>query len=412
MLALDIFYNLLYKEIDAKYPFDDKYMNMNPMSRISVNMDGNRQFVYYGGERRIYKDAVPDGLEWMDDEISPEFAYIWDSNLWSEYFKNSKSISDRRKECTTPRGVLAKVHRMVNELEYKWEYYLSQRDSSDQDYKWFAQKGKVYTHWNADKSMFTKYVNLHLGRAYDVMSGKEYCELMEISPVDGKYVKPKFSDIEDEAQRRRVRDKMMERGFKTLIDAFSVVKNERLLNVCSIEQEKVDVICDFTEDNSVVGCSEDVGGRIVCDIDNMCTCVEDFSPDNMEHYSQSQCAIALERIFSRIYKYLQFKSTTSETFQRRINIDSGYKYLTTDSLKNSDHDLNYYHDGQSEKQYLRYLNKLNFYLNGKEHVTPPDIGLTDDEQAVLSQFCKVLSKQTLDWLGKKWDLCPLIERVG
>jgi hypothetical protein len=33
ILALDVWYNLLYREIDAKYPFDDKFMNMNPMQR-------------------------------------------------------------------------------------------------------------------------------------------------------------------------------------------------------------------------------------------------------------------------------------------------------------------------------------------------------------------------------------------
>lgn len=67
--------------------------------------------------------------------------------------------------------------------------------------------------------------------------------------------------------------------------------------------------------------------------------IEEFSPANASKYPQSQCAIAIERIFSGIYKYLQLKSTTSETFQRHINIDSGYKYLTTDSLKASDHAL-------------------------------------------------------------------------
>lgn len=183
--------------------------------------------------------------------------------------------------------------------------------------------------------MFTKYVNLHLGRAYDVMTGKEYCELSEIEgTIDastGKvtYVKPKFSDNSGQ-DRKTIKNKMVESGFKTLVDAFAVVQNEHLFNVFN------------SNDNAV----------------------EEFNEANAKYYSQSQCAIALERVFSRIYKYLQFKSTTSETFQRHINIDSGYKYLTTDSLKKSDHGLDIYYDLKKdseenvEKHYLRYLKKL------------------------------------------------------
>ena len=139
--------------------------------------------------------------------------------------------------------------------------------------------------------------------------------------------------------------------------------------------------------------------------------MEEFNPAFARNYSQSQCAIALERVFSRIYKYLQFKSTTGETFQRHINIDSGYKYLTTESLKNSDHKLDIYYDfGEDEsrhieKHYLRYLKKLNYYLGR----SAPDIGLTVHEKAVLGQFCEILSKKTLDWLDEKWDLCPLLQ---
>ena len=238
--------------------------------------------------------------------------------------------------------------------------------------------------------MFTKYVNLHLGRAYDVMTGKEYCELSEIEgTIDastGKvtYVKPKFS-YNSSPDRKTIKNKMVESGFKTLVDAFAVVQNEHLFNVFN------------SNDNAV----------------------EEFNEANAKYYSQSQCAIALERVFSRIYKYLQFKSTTSETFQRHINIDSGYKYLTTDSLKNSDHELKYYYDEESDantKKYLRYLKKLDFYLNGEDvngqHVNPPDIGLNDDEKDILREFCDILSKQSLDWLAKKWDLCPLLQRAS
>lgn len=123
-----------------------------------------------------------------------------------------------------------------------------------------------------------------------------------------------MSENGDALARRSVLDLMMESGFKTLIDAFAVVKNEHLFNVFNSESNEV----------------------------------EAFALANASKYSQSQCAIAIERIFSRIYKYLQFKSTTSETFQRHINIDSGYKYLTSDSLKKSDHELKYYYDPTDE----------------------------------------------------------------
>lgn len=152
---------------------------------------------------------------------------------------------------------------------------------------------------------------------------------------------------------------MMESGFKALIDAFAVVKNEHLFNVFNDgKYEPGTVICDATSDLVCEASSEIVCGRNEPG-------VEEFSKTRARCYSQAQCAIVIERIFSRIYKYLQFKSTTSETFQRHINIDSGYKYLTTDSLKNSDHELNYYYDPTDEqsttehpepiKPYLRYL---------------------------------------------------------
>ena len=91
----------------------------------------------------------------------------------------------------------------------------------------------------------------------------------------------------------------------------------------------------------------------------------------------------IERIFSRLYKYLQFKSTTSEEFEKHINIDSGYKYLTTESLLRNDH-VEYrngdvvksvYYDDNDTIPYLRYMSKLREYLNS-------DI-LTDEEKEIL-----------------------------
>ena len=390
ILALDIFYNLLYREIDAKYPFDDRFMNMNPMQRRPLVRATPKSYVVMDDGRKLFLNSEDgscawdnnggsttpaSGLEWMLDETSDKFVYIWDSNLWSEYYGNSQKISDTRKECTTPRGVLTKMWNIVNGLEYKWEAYLGEHDDDDGDYKWFEQSGKVYSHWT-DKSLFTKYANLHLGRAYEVMSGREYFVLTNQGHEGDTYTKPDFSDVSD---KRTLLNKMMKSGFKALIDAFSVVQNEHLFNVFNSKSKSI----------------------------------EEFAPANVSQYSQSQCAIAIERVFSGIYKYLQFKSTTSETFQRHINIDSGYKYLTTDSFKKSDHELKYYYYPEDEsagiKPYLKYLKKLNEYVNSS--ASGSGIGLTTDEKAVLGEFCNVLSKETLDWLDKEWDLCPLLNRL-
>lgn len=54
----------------------------------------------------------------------------------------------------------------------------------------------------------------------------------------------------------------------------------------------------------------------------------------------------IERVFSRLYRYLRFKSTTGETFKKHINVDMGYKYLDSDTIgvaayyRDNDPDLN------------------------------------------------------------------------
>lgn len=136
--------------------------------------------------------------------------------------------------------------------------------------------------------------------------------------------------------------------------------------------------------------------------------IEDFQEANLANYSQAQCAIVIERVFSELYKYLQFKSTTSEMFQRHININSGYKYLTTESLLGSDNDASdvYYSDSDAVG-YLRYLAKLSEYANGTVN-----IGLTDNEKKLLGQFISIVEKEPVEWLDKNWDLCPLCRGVG
>lgn len=139
ILALDFFYNLLYREIDAKYPFDDQYMNMNPMQRRKVFGSLPNRYVEMENGRKLYlvsdytvkwesETTVVPNLEWMPDETDSNYVYIWDSNIWQAYYDNSKSITDVRRECTTPRGVLEKLQRMVRDFEYKKNYYLTRNE--------------------------------------------------------------------------------------------------------------------------------------------------------------------------------------------------------------------------------------------------------------------------------------------
>ena len=110
------------------------------------------------------------------------------------------------------------------------------------DFDWFEQKGKVYSKFD-EYSRFTKYANLHLGRAYEVMTPREYCELMEqVLLQDEKYTKPNFtSDI-----KGSVLPKMVASGFDALVDAFSVVRNEHILNIFNSNTNKVE---EFNENN-------------------------------------------------------------------------------------------------------------------------------------------------------------------
>ena len=75
LLALDIWYNLLYRSIDAEYPFDDSLLNMNPMTRRQVknNEDSLGDYVTYRGRGKVYKERMPDDLEWMDNYSGHEY---------------------------------------------------------------------------------------------------------------------------------------------------------------------------------------------------------------------------------------------------------------------------------------------------------------------------------------------------
>lgn len=355
MLALDIWYQKLYKDIDEDYVFDDNCLDMNPMSRYKVDSDGK---IKIGGRGYAQGEQLPDGLEWLETD-ERGYALVWNVNLWNEYKTNAKGITGNRSSCVTPRGALKKIYDFVHDTD--WDSFgntVCEQDDSG-DFPWFKQKGKVYS--DSDKSRYSKYVNLHLGRAYEVMPASDFSTFISHESPENKHVKPDFRSVTKE-QRRTI----LERGCQALADAFSVIRNEKLFNI-------------FDSDTNQI---------------------EEFQPVNRKNYSQAQCAIVIERIFSRLYRYLNFKSTTGEVIQKHVNIDSGYKYLTTDSLNGSENEESHvYYSPDDEVPHLRYLAKLNTYLDSGM--------LTADERRVLGQFIEVLKTTPPDWLEKAWNLCPL-----
>lgn len=183
ILALDIWYQMLYREIDAKYSFDDRYMNMNPMARRRI-VNGT---VEWNGSVLGKSEIEELGLSWIEDGSAPGYAYIWNQDMFETFDRNANDISDRRHECVTPRGVLKKIFHIVYDSTetIPHEIYTPTGGWSDdnivpmedRDFDWFHQIGKVYS--DKGKSPFTKYVNLHLGRAYDVMSAREWHYMIE-----------------------------------------------------------------------------------------------------------------------------------------------------------------------------------------------------------------------------------------
>lgn len=428
MLALDIWYQMLYKEIDAQYAFDDNYLNMNPMAKKVVmdDGDGQGQYVEFEGLGKVYKNNMPDHLEWIslydeedtdgldvvsnarpirdlivsdgsdnaddvpagtisltnddfltwpmvsgdgkydvvrainDENTETEYALIWNAGLAATYKGNSRKITNQRRGCVSPREVLNKIWELLNS---RIPVDSITETEDDGDFPWFKQTGKVYTE---DKATFTKYVNLHLGRAYEVMSSADYNELFKNDVVDGQFVKPDFT-----GGRAKFKT-MLERGCTALEDAFTAIDNWHLFNIFNQETKQV----------------------------------EQFEPENRKNYSQAQCAIVIERIFSGLYKYLSFKSTTGESIQRHVNIDSGYKYLESESIIGSDNPNSHvYYNEDDEVPYLRYLTKLKTYLRKNQTF------LTPNQYDVLEEFIEVLSKKDEDWLRTQWDLCPVCKEL-
>ena len=238
------------------------------------------------------------------------------------------------------------------------------------------------------------------------MSPKDYWnkvlhrgEQNPVQPEEGQYVKDLLTEPEDETDAQREERlstklarmaRMVDCGYDALYDAFCVLRNEHVFNIYN---------------------------------SNGNGCIEEFNPNNANYYSQAQCAIVIERVFSRLYKYLKFKSTTFETFQRHFNVDMGYKYLDPESILNSEANRDfYYHDSDAVK-YIRYLDKLKTYTgdesdsdevkNAKEEYLKNTIGLSNSEVEVLKNFVRILSLQVRRYIlndSQDWNLCPFCLR--
>lgn len=73
MLALDIWYQLLFREIDMNYGFDDRLLDMNPMTRLPISGG----LVQWNGTWLSQTQIEDLGLEWIEDASAPGYAYIW-----------------------------------------------------------------------------------------------------------------------------------------------------------------------------------------------------------------------------------------------------------------------------------------------------------------------------------------------
>ena len=103
------------------------------------------------------------------------------------------------------------------------------------DFGWFEQKGNVYSDFE-NHSNYTKYVNLHLGAAYDSMTPREYCEFMGDSPIDGIYYKPGSFPMNG---KKSLSD-MLNKGCLALKDAFEVIKHKHVLNIYNTSTKRVE----------------------------------------------------------------------------------------------------------------------------------------------------------------------------
>lgn len=214
------------------------------------------------------------------------------------------------------------------------------------------------------------------------MSPREYCILCENRPdllgdnnpeiEDGgiRYIKP--SKLSGDSGQE-VKKMMLNSGCLTLKDAFDVIRHKHMFNICNSRTGEI----------------------------------EEFNPANANDYTDSQASVVIERIFHELYAYLQFKTTTQHTYQKHVNIDNGYKYLTNESLSLSDNpDTHLYYDDDSPIPYLSYLTKLKEYVIGNSELA----GVLDDEgeRTILEKAIGVvLDRPNEEYLNGKFDLCPL-----
>ena len=123
ILALDIWYQMLYRSIDKSYPFDFTCVNQNPMSRYKVDTGASGEYITCAGQT-VYVDranqTLPHGFSWAelgedDKPIQDKHGYVlvWNNGLFSKFSQTAQDMADNRAGCVTPRGVLKKIHAMV-----------------------------------------------------------------------------------------------------------------------------------------------------------------------------------------------------------------------------------------------------------------------------------------------------------
>ena len=139
ILALDIWYQLLYRAIDEKYPFDETKMGMNPMFRKKVETDssGSCTIKMNGEDVQVDGDnsETHSSSGWGSDAYDDKDVYVWDDGLWTDYVKTAQKIHDRRPGCVTPRGVLERLYGMVARRDDFDRDTICRTDSGD--FGWF-----------------------------------------------------------------------------------------------------------------------------------------------------------------------------------------------------------------------------------------------------------------------------------
>ena len=116
--------------------------------------------------------------------------------MWTYFNGKAHDIASHRRDYVQPRGVLEQMYQFIQLTNVQTSIISSFQDG---DFPWFYQPGKVYS--DSDKSVYSKYTNLHIGLAYERMSPEDYYLLMgnDISEIDDNrfYVKPGWSDLPD-----------------------------------------------------------------------------------------------------------------------------------------------------------------------------------------------------------------------